>query len=911
MTLNNNRAGHAVRVAVLSALAIFAAPISSAHAEKIQLDVAAGEAPDALKEFIRQTGLQLIFDFDSIAAFKTHAVSGQYDAAEALTRMLSNTGLAFEFVNERTVTVTRKEAITQRPKVIPTKVSYERDAIATSEVERVRLAQAVEAAASSHETSALESASKEDLSERRVQLEEVVVTGSHIRGAQNLSSPIIQFDREAIDRGGYATTQQLIQSLPQNLNNVSDSTQVGQLNGGPGGSFSGSGINLRGLGSASTLVLVNGRRLAPSGTSGSFVDVSTIPLSAIERVDVLTDGASAIYGSDAVGGVVNLVLRNDFQGAETRLRYGSVTQGSHSEWQAGQILGSSWDSGNAMLSYEFYDRTELDGSDRDFYRPKGSVSGFKLIPEQRRHGAFGLVSQDVTSRIELFGSARFGQRETEYSYRDGLGDAITKDKVEQYGASAGLKAEFGKTWQVQGAIAIDESHSQARDFTADTALPTSTIAKSNLRSLDVIADGAIAHLRGGEARLALGSQFREEQIRTDYAYSTDEPTFSRETYATFAELSMPWIGPVNALPGVQRLETTFAARYEHYSDFGKAFDPKLGFSWIPVAGLNIRGTWGTSFRAPLLTEMNPADVYVDVFPDLVPEVGGTSTAMFVLGSGVELKPEESTNLSLGFDLTIQKLDVSFTYFDIDYEHRIRSPFPAGYNFDVITDPRYSPVVSRNFDPSEIARLLATPYAICFTPDYDICSSMPTPEQIDVVVDGRITNLARVRTNGFDFSASYNAQAIGGAWQFGIAGTKLLRNDEQLMASMPHASIMNNVWAPVDLKLRNSLSYSREAFSAVGFINYVDSYKDQRSALWSGGRQGSKVGSWTTVDVTLQYELGGVLGWQGFKEVTASVSGRNILDRDPPFIGHLYGLHFDGVNANPLGRFISAQVVGRW
>lgn len=97
-----------VRAGVLAALAVLAAPMSSANAEKLELDVAAGEAPDALKEFIRQTGLQLIFDFDSIAAFKTHAVSGQYEAAEALARMLADTGLAFEFVNERTVTVVRK-----------------------------------------------------------------------------------------------------------------------------------------------------------------------------------------------------------------------------------------------------------------------------------------------------------------------------------------------------------------------------------------------------------------------------------------------------------------------------------------------------------------------------------------------------------------------------------------------------------------------------------------------------------------------------------------------------------------------------------------------------------------------------------------------------------------------------------
>src|SRR5690606_31931103 len=130
-------------------------------------------------------------------------------------------------------------------------------------------------------------------------------------------------DRQDIERSGYATTQDLVRSLPQNLSTVSDTT-FGAANGGIDTGYGGSGVNLRGLGSESTLVLVNGRRLAAAGR-GDFVDVSLIPLSAVERVEILTDGASAIYGSDAVGGVVNLILRKNFEGAETRLRYGAVS----------------------------------------------------------------------------------------------------------------------------------------------------------------------------------------------------------------------------------------------------------------------------------------------------------------------------------------------------------------------------------------------------------------------------------------------------------------------------------------------------------------------------------------------------------------------------------------------------------
>jgi outer membrane cobalamin receptor len=101
----------------------------------------------------------------------------------------------------------------------------------------------------------------------------------------------------------------------------------------------GAGVNLRGLGSDATLVLVNGHRLSPTG-AGNFVDISQIPVGAIDRIDVVTDGSSAIYGSDAVGGVVNIRLRNDFDGAETRLQYGSMADGGPDEYGVEQTFRS-------------------------------------------------------------------------------------------------------------------------------------------------------------------------------------------------------------------------------------------------------------------------------------------------------------------------------------------------------------------------------------------------------------------------------------------------------------------------------------------------------------------------------------------------------------------------------------------
>ncbi|AXU20355.1 hypothetical protein C7W88_16885 [Novosphingobium sp. THN1] len=126
---------------------------------------------------------------------------------------------------------------------------------------------------------------------------------------------------------------------------------------------SGASINLRGLGTSSTLTLVDGNRLA-LGAASSIVDISLIPASAIERIEVLADGASAIYGSDAVAGVVNVRLRRGYEGAETSFRVGMAD--GFSEVQASQLAGLRWNSGSLMAAYEFYRRDRLGAQDRDY-----------------------------------------------------------------------------------------------------------------------------------------------------------------------------------------------------------------------------------------------------------------------------------------------------------------------------------------------------------------------------------------------------------------------------------------------------------------------------------------------------------------------------------------------------------------
>lgn len=200
-------------------------------------------------------------------------------------------------------------------------------------------------------------------------LSELVVTGTRIRGAGPVGANVITISRDDIEASGYGTTQQILQSLPQNYGGGANEATLNLSTRGNAGQNTafGSGVNLRGLGDSSTLVLLNGARPAMGGLSGTFADLSLVPAAAIERVEVLADGASALYGSDAVAGVVNVIFRDRFEGGESRVRYGSA-DGDFSELQIGQLFGKRWGSGHVVAAFDYSQRGRLGADDRDYVR---------------------------------------------------------------------------------------------------------------------------------------------------------------------------------------------------------------------------------------------------------------------------------------------------------------------------------------------------------------------------------------------------------------------------------------------------------------------------------------------------------------------------------------------------------------
>jgi iron complex outermembrane recepter protein len=278
-------------------------------------------------------------------------------------------------------------------------------------------------------------------------LEEVVVTGSSIKGVSPVGSNLVTVGREEIEETGAQTVQQILKTVP---------SIVGLQSAGQGGygSFDGAGTNaptIHGLGASasnSTLVLLNGHRLPVSGINHVLADPNIVAPLALERVEVLADGASSVYGSDAVAGVVNFLTRRNVEGIETSVQKGFAD--GYSTLNAGMLAGTQWDGGSLVFSYNFSDRDNLSGEDRDFvradqrprggrnftsnrcgpasittggntfytpYAAAGAVAGdcdpwlhSDILGSEKRHNIFASVQQQVGDRLKVTGDFIFSDR---------------------------------------------------------------------------------------------------------------------------------------------------------------------------------------------------------------------------------------------------------------------------------------------------------------------------------------------------------------------------------------------------------------------------------------------------------------------------------------------------------------------
>ena len=205
------------------------------------------------------------------------------------------------------------------------------------------------------------------------EIEEVVVTGSYIKGTPtDAELPVDVINRADMEEVGSPSIIELVRNLGVTSGNLGETNQFqagGQANEGV------ATVNLRGLGAARTLVLINGRRHVSTEANG--VDINALPISAIGRMEVLKDGAAALYGSDAIGGVVNFITREGFEGVEIGGNYQAIDEAG--DWDINGIFGLAGDRWNWMIAAEYGQRDELPIKERDWALRSHSPRTHKVV----------------------------------------------------------------------------------------------------------------------------------------------------------------------------------------------------------------------------------------------------------------------------------------------------------------------------------------------------------------------------------------------------------------------------------------------------------------------------------------------------------------------------------------------------
>ncbi len=207
-----------------------------------------------------------------------------------------------------------------------------------------------------------------EASDKTAPLEPIVVTGSRIsRRDYQSDSPIVTVDQSTLQAAGQPTLDRAIGELPQ-FAAAQGMSEVGDVQGSTGFAGGQAYGDLRGLGPNRALILMDGRRLMSSNPNGS-VDLNTIPMSMIDNVEIITGGASSTYGSDAIAGVLNFKLRQNFSGAELDYRHGETTAGDGATEHVSALLGGNFadNRGNTVLAIEYSERGVVHGADRPFF----------------------------------------------------------------------------------------------------------------------------------------------------------------------------------------------------------------------------------------------------------------------------------------------------------------------------------------------------------------------------------------------------------------------------------------------------------------------------------------------------------------------------------------------------------------
>lgn len=834
-------------VALLSAQPAFAGQVAVSYS----FDLPAQDLGTALRDVAARAGLEIYAAAADVDGVPVPALKGTMSVRDAVARLLAGTGLSARF--EKGAVIVRREHG------------------ASSDTEG-----------------------------------EIVVTGTHIRGAI-ATGPVISLPRDAISAAGQVDLGEAVRAIPQNFaggQNPGVGTGAGSLVNS--NVNSGSSINLRGLGPDATLTLLDGQRLPYDSVFGG-VDIATIPLAAIERIEIVADGASAQYGSDAVAGVANVILRRDFNGVATSARVGAATDGGYTQTHADAVAGTTWDSGGLLVAYNFAHNTEIAARRRGY--ASSLAPDFSLYPAIRHHALTLAGHQQLAPGVELTLDALYAKRWSTTKGGTRTDHYLIKPTTQAFSINPRLEVALGADWLATIRAGYGRDRTQAYTLytpqAGSTALTTGCFCNQAV-SAETMVEGPLFALAGGDARLAMGAGYRDNKLdHRQYLNGSASRVFeaSRHSYYAYAETYLPFVSPAQKLAGIERLSFSAALRYEDYPGMSRLATPRVGLVYSPVAGVSLKGSWARSFKAPTLYQQFIS--YQAYLLPAAPYGAGNAgqSVLYVSGGNPDLKPERARSWTAGVEvepLALPGVRLSASYFDIRYRDRVVQPIAGGIG-TALGDPGYASLIDFHPDTGTLAQIIDGAQG-----GLQNFSGLPyAPSGVVAILDNRNRNVALQAIHGVDAQASWRKN-LGGhrAVLLDLSGTWLVSR-QQVSDTLPTSQLSGTLFNPPRLRLRASAQYETARVHLAGFANYTGKLVDRRFAAHS------TIGASTTFDLSASYDV--IAGKGREPGLAVSLTVNNLFNDKPPLIAQTgpTDTPYDSTNYSPIGRFVAVGLKRAW
>jgi outer membrane receptor protein involved in Fe transport len=748
---------------------------------------------------------------------------------------------------------------------------------------------------------------------------DIVVTGSHIRGAKS-ASPLIVSTRKSLEDAGITDMAGFSRIIPQNFTGGQNPGVAGVSDqGGQSNINNSTTLNLRGLGADATLTLINGHRLAYDALLQG-VDVSAIPLEAIQRVEIIADGASAIYGSDAVGGVANIILRRDYSGVRTAVRLGGATDGGDFQQQYTGVTGMRWRQGGFIVTADYSRTSPIYASQRTYTEQLSPAQMLKTGGSQ--FSAVLAGHQEISDAIEFELDGQFADRHvrktTAYKITGGptVNGQINTPTLNSFAITPRLRFQIGDGWTstLQGTKSISKTIVNSRGFSNSVETGGRGLYKNRLTNIEASAEGKLFQLPGGAARLAFGGGYRSFGLNIRVSKTAKgvttisrDGTERRSSLFAYGELSVPIVGPENRRPLLEALQISAALRYERYNHIGDVTTPKLGLVYSPVPSLTLKASWGRSYKIPTLDQTNqivsggllPGSLFA---PQPTPPLANNATVLVLSGGNRDLKPERAATWTATMEFRpkfVSGLTLTTSYFDIDYRNRIGVPISD--TLSVLANPVFANAVTLSPSIEQVNDIVASlPQTLV-----NATGRPFVPSDVGAILDARLRNTARERARGADVAANYQIDLGPQQKLLMIASATYLDASQQIIKGQQFVDRSGVIFTAPKWRARAGGNWQDQNIQISAVLNYIGGVKDNRLAFLG------QVAPFTTLDISARVGTGIEKGY--LKGVEFRLSVLNVLNNKPALIGTSdpAAIPFDSINQSAVGRFISVGVAKKW